>query len=105
MEKRIKYELKDKLTTKGFPYQEPGYRTAHEEASKAEKKKFGKKSYNKLKKMDEEFPVGELIGKNLKSGKIEVSRKVPKPLRQEVAYHETVENKILLKKAAKKKKK
>lgn len=99
----VKYKLKKKLTDRGFPTHDPHYHSAHEEASKAELKKFGKKSYNKLKKMDESFPVHELLGKNLKWGKYEVSKKVPPPLRQEVAFHEMTENKAL-KRLSKKKK-
>ena len=48
--------------------------------------------------MDETIPDDELIGKNSKSGKITVSKKVPKKLRAEVAFHEKVESKKLRKK-------
>lgn len=93
-----KYHLKNKLTTKGFPTHEKGYKTAHEEATKKEKAKFPSKDYKKLKRMDESIPAKELIGKNTKSGRIEVSKKVPAKLRDEVAYHERTENKLLRKK-------
>lgn len=84
------------ITDKGFPTHSKGYASAHEQADKAEKKKYPK-GYPKLKKLDQEVGKHELIGKNSKSGKIEVSKKVPKSLRKEVAFHEEVENKILRK--------
>ncbi len=87
-----------KINEKGFPTKARGYANAHAAADRAEKKKFPK-GYEQLKKMD--ISVGkkhELIGKNTKSGKIEVAKKVPKKFRPEVAYHEQVENKILRKK-------
>lgn len=93
-----KYQLKDKIPDKGFPTSSPKYKTAHEEATKSEKSKFPRKNYNRLKKMDESIPKGELLGKNTRSGTIEVSKKVPTELRSEVAFHEKIENKALRKK-------
>lgn len=78
----------------GFPTSNPHYQSAHEQADKAEKKKYPS-GYAKMKRVDASLPENELAGKNLKSGKIEVSEKVPKPLRKEVAYHEKVENQRL----------
>lgn len=91
----VKYSLKDTLTDKGFPTNDPKYKTAHEEATKSEKKKFPRKDYDRLKKMDESIPNRELIGKNTRSGKIEVSKKVDPKLRKEVAFHEQAESKNL----------
>ena len=87
-----------KLTDKGFPTHSKKYPSAHEQADKAEKKKFPK-GYSKLEKLDKQVGRHELVGKNTKTGKIEVSSKVPKSLRKEVAFHEKVENKILRKKS------
>jgi len=81
----------------GFPTHDRNYKTAHEEATKAEKKSFPRKDYDKLKKMDQTIGRNELIGKNTKSGQIEISKKVPNKLRKEVEFHEKTENKILLK--------
>ena len=92
------FHIAKHLTDKGFPTHNKKYASAHEEASKAEKSKYSRSNYSNLKKMDETFPNHELLGKNTKSGKIEVSTKVPKKLRQEVAFHEKFENKILRKK-------
>jgi hypothetical protein len=89
------FKLVEKLSDKGFPKSSKKYPTAHEEASKKEKMKFPRKDYDTLKKMDYNTPRGELLGKNTKKGKIEVSKKVPAKLRKEVAFHEKAENKIL----------
>lgn len=83
------------IKRKGFPTSSKKYKTAHAEATRAEKKKFPAKNYNKLKHLDYSVPKNELIGKNTKSGKIEISKKVPKKLRAEVAFHERVENKAI----------
>lgn len=93
-----KYTLKKKILNKGFPTHDPEYKTAHEEASKKEKANFPKKDYKQLEHLDESIPYGELIGKNTRRKKIYVSKKVPKKLRPEVAFHEKAENEILLKK-------
>jgi hypothetical protein len=90
------YHLAKQLSSKGFPTHDPKYKTAHEETSRKEKAKFPKKDYERLKHLDEKIPKGELIGKNTKKGEIKVSKKVPKDLRKEVAWHEKEENKRLL---------
>jgi len=88
------YRVVSSLKEKGFPTSSPKYREAHSEASTAEKKKYPA-GYQKLKRLDKKVPQGQLIGKNLKSGKVEVSKRVPKPLRGEVAFHEKFENKAI----------
>lgn len=80
------------IKKKGFPLTDKKYKTSHEEADIAEKKKYPK-GYKELKNIDEKISKNQLIGKNTKTGKIEVSKKVPKKLRNEVAFHEKVENK------------
>jgi hypothetical protein len=92
----MKYKLEKKIIRKGFPTATKQYPTAHEEASKDEKKKYPK-GYEKLKKLDEKLPAGQLIGKNTRSGKIEVSKVVPKKERNEVAFHERDENRRIRK--------
>jgi hypothetical protein len=92
------FKLAKDLTDKHFPVHTKGYAAAHEEADKEEKKAFGKKTYEALKKVGNKLKKHELEGKNLKSGELEVSVKVPKKLRKEVAFHEEVESKILKKK-------
>ena len=93
----MNYKVVKELKDKGFPTHAKKYHSAHEEADKKEKKKFGK-NYESMKKIDSKLGKHELAGKNFRSGKIEVSSKVPKKYRKEVAYHEEIENKILKKK-------
>jgi len=88
----MKYKLVNKIKDKGFPTSSKDYKSSHEEADKSEKKKYPS-GYSKMKKVDNKLSKGELSGKNSKSGKIEVSKSVPKKLRPEVAYHEKVESK------------
>lgn len=83
------------LSDQGFPTHDPSYHKAHIQANIAEQKRFGKKSFHELEKLDRKFGKHELAGKNLPSGKIEVSKKVPKKYREEVEYHEKIENKNL----------
>jgi len=97
------FKVVSHLSDKGFPTKLKEYHYAHEKANKAEEKKFGKKSFNELEKFVRGANKDELIGKNSKTGKIEVEKKVPKKLRKEVAYHEKVENKILREKRSNKK--
>lgn len=89
-----KYVVKSRLTDSGFPTHDRHYASAHAEASKAEKQKFPK-GYSHLKDMDRKVNKHELLGKNLKNGKIEVSSKVPPKYRREVAFHEITENKAI----------
>ncbi len=91
------YMLMSELNDSGFPVDTPEYLKAHHEANKAEKEQYPK-GYEKMKSVDAKLSKHELAGKNLKSGKIEVSAKVPKKLRAEVALHEEVESKALRKK-------
>lgn len=93
------FVLDNKLEDAGFPTHPKGkYKAAHREADTKEKAKFGARDYNKLKRIDAKLPKHELAGKNTKSGKIEVSKKIPKKYDKEIAYHERTENKILRKK-------
>jgi hypothetical protein len=92
-----RYELRPRLKDKGFPTSSSRYKSAHEQADKAEKSAYPK-GYQQLKKIDAKLPKHELAGKNTRSGKIEVSSKVPSKLRPEVAFHEKTENKILRRK-------
>lgn len=89
-----KYYLKDRLKDSGFPTHNPFYQIAHRKAEKLEKQKFPT-GYEKMKSIDAKLSKHELAGKNLRSGKIEVSKKVPKQYRKEVAYHERMENKFI----------
>lgn len=81
----------NKLSDHGYPYHSKHYKTAHEEASKAEKKKFPK-GYEELKKDEHHLGKHELMGTNKRSGKIEVEKKFKK-FGKEIEYHERQESK------------
>jgi hypothetical protein len=92
------YHVANELNDKGFPeHPKKAYEKSHKKADAAEKKKYPK-GYEELKKIDRKLGKNELIGKNTKSGKIEVSKKAPRNLRPEIAMHERTENKLLRKK-------
>lgn len=91
------YHTEKYIKDEGFPTHDKKYASSHEAADKAEKKKYPK-GYEKLKKLVRKTPKGELLGKNTKSGKVDVSKRVPTKLRGEVAFHEKVESKNLRKK-------
>lgn len=91
------YKVVRSLKARGWPTVNKSYHYAHELADKAEKKKY-RKSYERMKQVDAKLKKGELAGKNTRSGKIKVSAKVPAKYRQEVAYHERKEYKILSRK-------
>jgi hypothetical protein len=88
------FHVISKIHREGFPTDSKEYQSAHKQADIAEKKKYPS-GYEKMKKIDDKLPNGELSGKNTKEGKIEVSSRVPKSLRKEVAYHEKIENRHL----------
>ncbi len=94
---KIKYKVVKKLSDKGFPTHSKRYPHAHEDADKAEKK-ANPKAYKQVNKLERKIGKHELLGKNTKSGKIEVSKKVPKKDRANVALHEYRENKMIRKK-------
>lgn len=92
----LEYHVEPTLSDKGFPvHPKKDYERAHRKANVAEKKEFGAKSYDYLKTFDRNLSKHELAGKNLKSGKIQVSKRVPQRLRKEVAFHESTESDIL----------
>ena len=82
-----KYKVVGKIKKKGYPTASAHYKTAHERADKLEKKKYPK-GYAIMKRVDDRLKKNELAGSHTRSGKIEVSRKVPLRERREVAYHE-----------------
>jgi hypothetical protein len=89
-----KFTVVKSLRAKGWPTANKRYKEAHEIADKKEKKTYGK-SYDYMKKVDDKLKKGQLAGKNTKTGKIEVSAKVPKKYRPEVALHERTEYNVL----------
>ncbi len=99
------YRIVSDLHDTGFPTHSSKYHSAHSKANAAEKAKFGEANFKAMNKVDAGLKKHELAGKNLKSGKIEVSKKVPKKYRSEVALHEQVESKELRKKPTSKRSK
>lgn len=104
MKKVKSFKVVKKISRKGYPENTKKYPEAHSEASAQEKKKFPK-GYQKLKKLDKKIPQGEMIGGHTRSGKVTISKKVPKAQRKEVVYHEhkeLIDEKRLQKKRSKK---
>jgi hypothetical protein len=99
----IRYKVKKSLKANEnkFPLNRKDFKKAHLKANKEEKKKYPS-GFKKLTKLEHGLKHDELLGHSTKSGKIEVSSKVPKKYRKEVALHESVENKALCKKCKKK---
>jgi hypothetical protein len=90
-----KIRIVKKLTDNSpSPTKSKYYKIAHSEADNAEKRKFPE-IFNKLKKIDKKLEKHELIGKNFKSGKIEIESKLPKKYRKDVALHEKTERKAI----------
>jgi hypothetical protein len=85
----------NKLSDNGYPTSSRNYKTAHSEADNAEKKKYPS-GYNKLKHAEKKLGKHELMGKNTKSGKIEVEKKY-KNYKEEISYHERKEHYALKK--------
>lgn len=80
-----------KAKEKEFPLSSKKYPSAHREANKEEKAKYPS-GFKQLTKLEHHLGKEELLGHSTKSGTIQVSKKVPKKYRKEVAYHEKVEN-------------
>lgn len=94
-------KLVKKLKRAGYPTSSPLYPKAHAEADNAEKKHFPK-GYQKLKRAQKSMPNNELMGKNTRSGKIEVEKKYSK-FKKEIAFHEKTEHAALKRLSRKKK--
>jgi hypothetical protein len=93
------YEVvkKIKANNKTFPLSSNRYKTAHLAANEEEKKRYPE-GFKKLTRLEHAIKKNELIGHSNKSGKIEVSQKVPPKYRDEVAFHEKIERENILKK-------
>lgn len=79
-----KVKIVKKLYEKGYPTSSKYYRSAHEEADKAEKKKFSK-GYKKIEKTH--FKRGELAATHDKKGNIKVEKRFEK-FKNELVFHE-----------------
>lgn len=90
----------NKLSDHGYPTHSKYYKSAHEEASKKEKKKFPK-GYEELKKDEHKLGKHELMGTNKRSGNIEIEKKFKK-YGKEIEYHEKQESKNIKRLSSKK---
>ena len=96
-----KAKLVKNLKEKGFPTSSKNYASSHEKADKIEKAKYPK-GYATLKKDEKKLKPKELMGKNTRSGKIEVEKKFSKH-KAEISLHEKTENKEIKKLDSKRK--
>lgn len=96
------YTLVKRIKRSGWPvFTKSGkvskkWEKAHPAANKAVLKAMGSKvakAVNKIK-----VPKTELLGSHTKSGKIIISKRVPKKLRGAIVYHEKVEHRLMTKK-------
>lgn len=94
-----KIKVVKKLTDKGFPVHTKGYKSAHRKADAVEKKS-DPIAYKKVNKLERKLGKHELMGKNLKSGEIEIEKKFAKNkrIKRNIIKHEISENKTLRKK-------
>lgn len=93
-------KLVKKITRKANPYKHKLVRESHVKADQLEKARYPK-GYERLKKLERSLGKHEFLGEHTSKGKIEISKKVPKQLRKEVAYHEKQEYKQELKRRRK----
>lgn len=91
----MKAKIVKSIKRKGFPTSSKYYKEAHAEADMAEKRKYPKQ-YKDMKKIDNKVSKNKLVGKNTKSGKILISKVVPKKDRKTVKLHEMTEHKAIL---------
>ncbi len=73
------------------------YLKNHKKANFFEKLRFGAPKFKKLNKIiNKVIPKGQLAGVNTKRGEIKVHKNIPTGwARREVAFHETIENKLM----------
>jgi len=90
------YKLVKKIKRKGWPTASKKWKKSHTAANKATLKAMGSKVAKRVNKI--KVPKNELLGSHTKSGKILISKRVPKTLRGAIAYHERVEHRLMTKK-------
>jgi hypothetical protein len=97
---KVKPVLKAK--PKSYPENEKNFDKANRFASKKEKKKYPK-GFKQLDKIDRSLPNDEILGHVNQKGDVSFSKKVPKNLRKEVAFHEKMERRRLSEKKTRRK--
>lgn len=85
----MKFKTVNNIKEKGYPTSSKYYKEAHEEADVNEKKK-APKEYKQLKKIEKKMKPHTLMGTHSKSGKVTISKVVPKRLRNHVAVNHEI---------------
>ena len=93
----MSYKIVPKIKRKGWPTSSKKWKKAHSEANKYERKRFGKRAFKAVQKIVESMPQDELLGTHTKTGKIRISKRVPKKYRPQIAAHERFEHRIMKK--------
>ena len=90
------YAIKQKIRAKpkSYPLSLKKYSKVNSEADVEEKRKHPK-GYKKLKRLSKSLDKDEELGHISKSGKVTVSKKVPRRLRKEVEEHDRTEKRLL----------
>jgi hypothetical protein len=96
--------LVKKIIRSHDPYRRKVVEESHRKADKLEKQKYPK-GYKILKHLGNSLGKHELLGEHTSKGKIEISKKVPKAQRKEVAFHERIEYREELKRGMYRRKK
>lgn len=100
------YTLVKRIRRSGWPVFTPSgkvskkWEKSHQSANKAVLKRFGSKVAKKVNKI--KVPRSELLGSHTKSGKISISKRVPKKLRPAIELHERIEHRLMKKRKSKK---
>ena len=95
----MKFKLVKRIAKKGWPvYTKSGkiskkWKKAHPAANKAVLRRMGSKIAKQVNQIH--TPFNELLGSHTKGGKIIISGRVPRHLRQAIALHENVEHRIM----------
>ena len=101
MTKKKSYILKPRIKSSGYPVHTPSgkvsskWKKAHPAANRAALKRFGSKTAKKVATLVKKTPQDELLGSHTKSGKILISKRVPKKLRHAIVFHEKVEHRLM----------
>lgn len=96
----ISYTTRPRIYTTGYPVHNPdgsiseSWRKGHQYANKKQREKYPRET-KEINKLSRTFPKDELMGKHTKSGKIIISERVPKHLREAISYHEKVEHEYM----------
>lgn len=97
---RISYTTRARIYTTGYPVHNPdgsisvSWGKGHAYANRKQREKYPRET-KEINKLSRTFPKDELMGKHTKSGKIIISERIPKHLREAISYHEKVEHEYM----------